>query len=467
MTNMRRAIGALVGFAVLATVVALVSAATQLASAADLSVSVDTFAQARATPTPDVGVKGVFTAAGDPELDGVGLTLDPGTGTFAATNNPSWSAATSIASKWTVDSANDAAAETNILGSAVTYSVLGAAVTNSGGAATTLSGDLGVSSATGTAGGLTGFPPGIVNGNIHNGDAEAFQARTDMVAAYDYVAGLAATGSCAGDSAGVTYLPGVYYSAGATALTGTMYLDAQNDPDAVFIFNIDAAMNTAAASKMSLKNGAQAGNVFWRVAGAVGIGANATVSGSIMALGAVTVGDGASFNGRALSIAAVTVTNNPITISTASLAQFPWMSQSSYLQASYQNIAKSPASFSGLCLLCSDSALLPSGVVARMEVRGAGSSRRYWITLGTVSNGIFTQIHEVKVTNDNTAPVNKVLRLSYNVSTFTMTATFDGSNTLTLSNVPAPLRSNSSAGLIAWQGSSTRMYDVDARKPVA
>ncbi len=58
-------------------------------------------------------------------------------------------------------------------------------------------------------------------------------------------------------------------------------------------------------------------DVFWQVAGAAGIGAAASFSGTIMAAGAITVGAGADLTGRALSVAGVTLASNTILTATA------------------------------------------------------------------------------------------------------------------------------------------------------
>jgi hypothetical protein len=195
------------------------------------------------------------------------------------------------------------------LGSAVNYAVLAVTgVTNTGG--TVLNGDLGVSP--GSA--VGGFPPGIVHGSIHANDAQAAQAQTDAATAYGAAASLTPTAaSFAGDQNGNTFDAGVYNTAAAFTLTGTMTLDGQGDPNAVFIFQVDAALNTAAASNVSLINGAQASNVFWQVTGAVSTGALSSFSGTVMAAGAITVGAGASLDGGALSQGLVTLANNAIT----------------------------------------------------------------------------------------------------------------------------------------------------------
>lgn len=193
------------------------------------------------------------------------------------------------------------------LGAAGTYSVLaGTMVTSTG--ATTISGDLGVSP--GTA--VVGFPPGVVTGTIRTGD-DAAQAQTDLLNAYNNAAARTPTGNFSGDNNGRTYTPGIHHTAAAFALTGTMTLDGQGDPNAVFIFQIDAALNTAASSHINLINGAQAPHIYWQVLGAAGTGATSTFSGTIMATGAITIGAGATLTGRALSRDTVTLAGNTIT----------------------------------------------------------------------------------------------------------------------------------------------------------
>jgi hypothetical protein len=142
------------------------------------------------------------------------------------------------------------------LGTAATFSVLaGTGVVSTG--ATNLSGDLGVSPSIV----ITGFPPGTVGGTIHAGDAAAARARSDVVTTYNDAADRTPDSTFAGDLNGQTFHPGVYRTAAAFALTGTLTLDAEGDPNAIFIFQVGAAMNTAAASNVNLIGGAQASHV--------------------------------------------------------------------------------------------------------------------------------------------------------------------------------------------------------------
>jgi hypothetical protein len=89
-------------------------------------------------------------------------------------------------------------------------------------------------------------------------------------------------------------------------------LDAQNDPNAVFIFQINGALNTAAGSTVVLVNGASASNVFWASTGAVGTGADSSFTGTILTAGAVTIGAGGTLIGRALALGAITLASNTI-----------------------------------------------------------------------------------------------------------------------------------------------------------
>jgi len=182
------------------------------------------------------------------------------------------------------------------LGTAETYAVLGGqAVTNTG--PSNLFGDVGVSP--GTA--ITGFPPGIALGVMHAGDAEAAGAQSDLTIAYNDAAGRAATANIAGDLGGLTLTPGVYTTASSIGLTGTLTLDAQGDPAAVFIFQVGSALTTASASSVSMINGAQPCNVFWQIGSSATLGTNTDFIGTILALTSISVTTGTTVEGRALA----------------------------------------------------------------------------------------------------------------------------------------------------------------------
>ena len=202
----------------------------------------------------------------------------------------------------TVTPALAASTGTVDLGQASTYAVLsGASVANTVSAAgaphTTLRGDLGVMADAQP----TGFPPGVVTGSTLVG-TPVTKAYTDLGAAYNDVAGRTGGTAIAGDLAGTTFTPGLYSAAAAVADTGTVTLDGGGDPNAVFVFQIDAAMTVAAGGKIVLTHGAQASNVFWQVNGAATVGAGAEFTGTLMASAAIAVGAGTEVNGRTLAL---------------------------------------------------------------------------------------------------------------------------------------------------------------------
>jgi hypothetical protein len=194
------------------------------------------------------------------------------------------------------------------LGTAATYSVLaGTTIVETG--TSSLSGDVGLS----PGGSISGFPDGSVAGATHNGDSAAEQAQVDLVIAITDASSRALHTEIVGDLGGRIFHVGVHHSTAALAITGTVTLDAQGDPNAVFIFQTDAAFNTSEASRVFLENGAQASNVFWVVQDAVCTGTNSFLSGTILARGAITLGSGMELEGQALSEHAVTLADSTLT----------------------------------------------------------------------------------------------------------------------------------------------------------
>ncbi len=184
------------------------------------------------------------------------------------------------------------------LGTATSFSVLaGTTVTNVG--PSVISGDLDLSPGSDVA----GFPPGLViNGTQHVTNALALQAQNDLTTAFNDAAGRTpAVDQTGQDLGGQTLVAGVYKSAEAMSLTGTVTLDAQGDPNAVFIFQAGSTLLTASSSTVALVGAAQACNVFWQVGSSATLGTATTFVGSIMALTSATLQTGATVEGRVLA----------------------------------------------------------------------------------------------------------------------------------------------------------------------
>jgi hypothetical protein len=195
------------------------------------------------------------------------------------------------------------------LGTAGAYSVLAAsAVTNTG--PSVLSDSLGVSPKEA----ISGFPPGLVGGQTHAGDAAAAEAQSDLGIAYESAAGQASDGDVGGELGGQTFKPGVYTASSSVGLTGPVTLDAEGDPGAVFIFQIGTTLTTATASSVVPINGAQACNVFWQVGSSATLGTSTVFVGNIMALVSIGTQSGTTIDGRALArTGAVTLINTVFT----------------------------------------------------------------------------------------------------------------------------------------------------------
>jgi len=199
------------------------------------------------------------------------------------------------------------------LGTAQSFAVLGAStVTNTG--SSVITGDLGVSP--GTA--VIGFPPGIVDGgSTYVADAQSLQAKTDATAAYGDLGGQACntTYSAPTDVGGKTLVPGVYCFASSAAITGTLTLNGEGNPDSVFIFRMGSTLTTASSASVSLINGAQRCEVFWQVGSSATFGMGTNFIGTVIALTSITFDTSATSSGRALALTgAVTLDGNTVSV---------------------------------------------------------------------------------------------------------------------------------------------------------
>lgn len=142
-----------------------------------------------------------------------------------------------------------------------------------------------------------------LNGQLHDADGTSAQCAIDLLDAYNELNSTVADyfpSSLLGN--GDTLTPGVYSISSAASLNLTLILDAQNDPDAEFIFQIGGPLSTKAGSKVKLINGTLACNVFWKVEGLVDMATGTSMRGTIIANNAaIIINSGSTLEGRALS----------------------------------------------------------------------------------------------------------------------------------------------------------------------
>lgn len=150
-------------------------------------------------------------------------------------------------------------------------------------------------------GSSTGF--GNINGTMHDNDGASAQAAADLLSAYNelnnatpdfFPAPLLGNGQ--------TFTTGVNSISSAATLNGELILDAQGNPSNVFIIQIDGSLSTNANSSVTLINGAQACNVFWKVEGLVAMSSGTTMRGTVVANNAgINLNSGTTLEGRVLS----------------------------------------------------------------------------------------------------------------------------------------------------------------------
>lgn len=210
-------------------------------------------------------------------------------------------------------SASFAVQPTVELGTTESFAVLaGSGITNTG--ATTVSGTAGGDMGSSPTGSFTGEADVTTNGTKYTAvDSIVDGAKDDLVIAYNDAAGRTPVNTVSADLGGQTLTQGVYNSASSLGLTGTVTLNAEDDPNAVFIFQAGSTLTTASSSKVALINGAQACNVFWQVGSSATFGTTTEFNGHVFALTSITANNSATFNGQLLARnGAVTLDNNTI-----------------------------------------------------------------------------------------------------------------------------------------------------------
>lgn len=189
----------------------------------------------------------------------------------------------------------------------------GSTITNTGTTIINGSGGVDIGLYPGTS--FTGDTSISMGGAVHLKDDVAITAKTDLVTAYDDAAGILSVTRIPTELGNTTLKQGVYDSASGTfKITGTLILDAEGDPNAVFIFKTASTIVTATGSDIKLINGASSCRVFWKIGSSATLGTDSNFVGRIFALQSITATTGAKIQGQLLARnGAVTLDTNVIT----------------------------------------------------------------------------------------------------------------------------------------------------------
>ena len=194
----------------------------------------------------------------------------------------------------------------DVLGSIKNYALFTTAGAVANAATSGIIGDIGSN-----GGAVSGFGTSTNIGDFLPTGLETAQAVLDLNNAYAQIMAIDITPTAHAPAFGSdeTVTAGIYSIAGAGSLAGTITLDAENDPDAMFVFKFAGAFSVAAQSRVILANGAKQCNVFWIggagvPTGAVSVGTFSYMKGTLISHGgACTAGANASVEGRMLSTA--------------------------------------------------------------------------------------------------------------------------------------------------------------------
>jgi len=102
-----------------------------------------------------------------------------------------------------------------------------------------------------------------------------------------------------GNIGGLTLTPGLYNSTSSIRISsGDLTFDAMGDPNAVFILQIASSLVTRPETKVILKGGAMASNIFWQVGESAIFGSHSIFKGTVLAQKSITFYSGSTLEGR-------------------------------------------------------------------------------------------------------------------------------------------------------------------------
>jgi hypothetical protein len=109
--------------------------------------------------------------------------------------------------------------------------------------------------------------------------------------------------------------PKTYCITTHATINGNLTLNAQGNPNAVFVIKVNGALSTGNATNILLINSADFNNVYWQVNGAFTLGDSSIFRGTLIANGAISLLPKSSILGRGLTTAgAISIQNTSNTL---------------------------------------------------------------------------------------------------------------------------------------------------------
>jgi len=168
----------------------------------------------------------------------------------------------------------------------------------------------------------TGFPPGVINGNIYAGIPRVTLALTEATNMLNEILGKNCTTSLTGtELGGMTLYGGVYCFASTAQVSGILTLDGQNNADTEWFFQIGSALLITFNSQIRVINGGNLCNVYWGIGSSATFNLNSTMVGNYFAYASLLYDTDARLNGRNVALTgAITLNTNDITNTCGSMS---------------------------------------------------------------------------------------------------------------------------------------------------
>jgi len=312
-------------------------------------------------------------------------------------------------------------------------------------------------------GAISGYDaPSKVIGDKHIADAATLQAGKDLDSLLSALALFTVTNSThnAVFGNGETLQAGVYSIGSAGSLSGNLILDANNDPNALFIIKMGGALNSSPFSTVNFINGTKASNVFWVLAGAISLSASTIMKGTVIGnSGAGGMGANCKLEGRLFSIAGAisTADNNVVCLPVdapkiliTDIAPTIYFLPNSVIGKSTINLITSLGEFNNV----------PTNGLITIKIL---KSNQYPLTFDPSATIIAKQpVNNAAWTFDNSDPVYYIFTTSNVISgngdlAFGLSGIFDPNSTKGVSSVTATLTAGSGGKINTTNNSNTAL----------